>query len=87
VLPDGGVPPTPVLPPDGFKVVGGVPTVTFEATMGFKYRLVWKNSVVEPAWTPGAWSAVVAATGPLTLTDPTAGGQPHRFYRIEAASP
>lgn len=84
---DTTVPPTPVLPPGGFKVVGGVPTFTFDATAGFKYRIVWKNSVTDSSWTPGAWSAVVAASGPLTLTDPTAGGQPHRFYRIEASAP
>jgi hypothetical protein len=87
VAPDGGVPPTPVLPPSGFKVVSGVPTFTFEGTTGFKYRIVWKNSLADLAWAPGAWSAVVSATGPLTITDPTATGQPHRFYRIEASAP
>jgi autotransporter-associated beta strand protein len=81
-------PPTPELPVSGVKVTGGVPSFSFTAAAGCKYRLDYKNALTDADWTPGAWST--NSTGgalPMMLTDPTAAGQPQRFYRLEAANP
>jgi hypothetical protein len=49
--------------------------------------MVWKNELTDAIWTPlSDWSPT--STGvEMTLTDTTAGGQPRRFYRLEAANP
>ena len=81
-------PPTQVLPVSGVKVTNGVPSFSFTAAAGCKYRLDYKNALTDAAWTAGAWST--NSTGSpllMTLTDPSAAGQPQRFYRLEAAYP
>ena len=79
--------PTPVLPVSGVTISNGVPSFSFTAAAGCKYRLDYKN-VLTDGWTPGAW--ITNSTGSpllMMLTDPSAAGQPQRFYRIEAANP
>jgi hypothetical protein len=80
-------PPIPELPGRAITTPGGVPTFKFTPPAGFKYRMVWKNELTDDSWTPlGDWSPT--STGAeMTLTDTIAGGQPHRFYRLEAANP
>jgi hypothetical protein len=79
--------PVPQLPGSAITTTGGVPAFKFTPPAGLKYRMVWKNKLTDTAWTPlGGWSPT--STGAeMTLTDTTAGGQAHRFYRLEAANP
>jgi hypothetical protein len=81
-------PPTPVLPVSGVRVTNGVPSFTFAAAAGVKYRLDYKNALTNGAWTLGPWTTN-STFSPLsmTLTDPSATNQPQRFYRLEAANP
>jgi autotransporter-associated beta strand protein len=82
------IPPAPVLPVSGVNLTNGVPSFTFTAAAGCKYRLDYKNSLSDTNWMLGAWST--NATGnplSMTLTDSSATGQPQRFYRLEAANP
>jgi hypothetical protein len=80
--------PTPILPVNGVGVTNGVPFFSFTAAAGCKYRLDYKDTLADAAWATGDW--ITNATGnPLlmTLTDPSATGQPQRFYRLEAGTP
>ena len=79
-------PPTPELSGRGVTVTNGLPSFTFPTVSGFKYRLVYKNSLTDHAWSPGVWSAT-SIGAPLSLSDTNAMGQPQRFYRLEAANP
>jgi hypothetical protein len=82
------VPPPPVLQASGVTVSGGVPSFNFTAAAGCKYRLDYKNSLTDTNWVAGPWST--NSTGnpiSIILTDPSALGQPQRFYRLETASP
>jgi hypothetical protein len=82
------VPPTPVLPLDGVTVTNGVPSFSFTAAAGCKYRLQYKNALTNAVWAYGPWSTNTTDSPlPMTLSDPTAVGQPQRFYRLEAAYP
>ena len=81
-------PPTPVLPVSGVRLTNGVPSFSFTAAAGCKYRHSYKNELTEITWAVGAWCT--NSTGnflPMTLTDPSAVGQPRRFYRLEAGNP
>ena len=82
------VPPTPVLPASGVKLTNGVPSFTFNAAAGCKYRLDYKNALTSANWSYGPWTTN-STLSPLsmTLTDPSATNQPQRFYRLEAAKP
>jgi hypothetical protein len=81
-------PPTPVLPVSGVKVTNGVPSFTFIAAAGYKYRLDYKNALTNGAWTLGPWTTNSTLSPMLiTLTDAGATNQPQRFYRLEAANP
>jgi autotransporter-associated beta strand protein len=88
--------PTPLLPGSSITITGDVPGFTFATVAGFKYRLVYKNTLAAASWlpviaTPGfalpdGWSA--PSTGPpMSLSDTNLSGQPQRFYRLEVAIP
>jgi len=77
-----------VLPVSGVKVTNGVPSFTFIAAAGYKYRLDYKNALTNGAWTLGPWTTNSTLSPMLiTLTDAGATNQPQRFYRLEAANP
>jgi len=89
-------PPVPVLPGSAISFSGGAPSFSFATVAGYKYRLVYKNTLTSASWLPviaapdfalpEGWSAT--STGaPMSLTDSDALGQPQRFYRLEAAEP
>jgi hypothetical protein len=91
------VPPTPVLPGSAITVGNGVPNFTFGTTAGFKYGLVYMNTLMTNIlWLPviappdfplpDGWSAT-SIGAPMSLTDTNASGLPQRFYRLEAANP
>jgi hypothetical protein len=81
-------PPTPVLPASGVAVTNGVPSFSFTAAAGFKYRLDYKNALTDTNWMLGAWSTnTTGGSLPMTLIDPSAADQSQRFYRLEAANP
>jgi hypothetical protein len=82
------VPPVPVLPVSGVKATNGVPSFTFTAAAGVKYRLDYKNAlpdawIYDLPWTTNSTGSNVL----MTLTDLTATDQPQRLYRLEAANP
>jgi hypothetical protein len=82
------IPPVPVLPVSGVTVTNGVPSFSFTAAKGVKYRLDYKNALTDTNWMQSAWSTnATGSDAPMTLTDSTAPGLPHRFYRLEAANP
>jgi hypothetical protein len=89
-------PPPPVLPGSAITVSNGVPDFTFGTTAGYKYRLVYKDTLTNTSWLqvlappdfplPDGWSAT--STGaPMSLMDTNAVDLPQRFYRLEAANP
>jgi hypothetical protein len=90
------VPPTPVLPDSAITFSNGVPNFTFGTTAGYKYRLVYKNTLTSTSWLPviaptnfplpDGWSAASTGT-PMSLSDTNTAGQPQRFYRLETANP
>ena len=91
-----GTPPTPLLPGNAITVSGSTPTFTFNTVSGYKYRVVFKNTLTDIGWTPViaepnypaplGWSTT--STGaPMSITDTNTVNQPQRFYRIEVANP
>jgi len=81
-------PPTPVLPLSGVVVANSVPSFSFTAAAGFKYRLDYKNLLTDATWSYGSWGTnPTGSLLPMTLTDPTAASQSQRFYRLEVAYP
>jgi hypothetical protein len=76
-----------ILRVSAFKVTGGVPSFTFPTVSGYKYRVVYKNGLTDPTWLEVAPGFVISTGANMTVTDPGAAGQPHRFYRLEAANP
>jgi hypothetical protein len=92
-------PPQPVLDPSRFTTPSGVPTFNFDTVAGYKYRLVYTANVANAmtAWLPvidepnypasrDGWS-ITSGGQAMTIQDLHTAGQPHRFYRIEAAMP
>jgi hypothetical protein len=86
----------PVLLGSAITVSNGVSGFSFATVAGYKYRLDYKNALMDAVWLPviappdfplpDGWSAV--STGaPMSLNDTNAIGQPQRFYRLEAANP
>ncbi len=78
--------PPPELPLSGFSMPGGTPTFDIPTSVvGFQYRVVYKNNLSDPAWTPvdGTWT--VANGGGLQFTDPSTPLPGERFYRIEVS--
>ena len=85
-----------MLPGSAITVSKGVPNFTFGTVAGYKYRLVYKNTLTNTSWLPviappdfplpDGWSAT--STGaPMSLSDTNTAGQPQRFYRLEATNP
>jgi len=75
----------PVLPASGVMTTNGVPSFSFTAAGGVKYRLDYKNTLTDAVWNYGPWSTNTSGGAvQMTLTDPSAGGQAQRFYRLEA---
>jgi len=69
---------SPLISKPGF--VNGTFSLTFPTATGETYTLEYKNKLTDPAWTN---LQTVPGTGlSQTITDPTAVGQPTRFYRI-----
>ena len=69
-------------------MTNGVPSFSFTAAAGCMYRLDYKNALTDADWT--LWRLehqLDRRRLPMTLTDPSAAGQPQRFYRLEAANP
>lgn len=63
------------------QLAGGVFSVTFTSVAGFSYQLQTSPDLTENSWIP-VGSPVAGNNGLQTLTDPAAGSQPHRFYRV-----
>jgi len=66
----------------------GQPTFTMEATNGIKYRIVYKDDLLNTnGWTalPQGWTGGTN-DGPLSITDLSATNSPRRFYKVEAVS-
>ncbi len=76
-------PPTPVFPVSGFTMPGGVPTLVVPTQSGYQYRLVYKNALADVSWTPVGTTWTPGTGGNVTMSDPSATGQPQRFYRLE----
>jgi len=91
-----GLPPTPVLAGSAISFSGGLPAFTFATPPGYKYRLVYKDTLTNVSWlpviappnfpAPSGWSAT-STGGNMSLTDTNAAGQSQRFYRLETANP
>ncbi len=86
----------PVLLGSAITVTGGVPAFTFATVAGYKYRLTYKNGLMDAVWQaviappnfplPNGWSATSAGS-PMSLSDTNSVSQPQRFYRFEADVP
>lgn len=85
VGPDVSMPPQPVLPANAVSMSGGAPTLTFPTVAGFRYRVVYKNSLSDSGWTAVPPGFVMSSGEDMVVTDSTSSGNPQRFYRIEAA--
>jgi hypothetical protein len=88
-------PPTPVLPGSAITFSNGAPTFTFGTVAGYKYRLDYKNALLDATWQPviapgfpppNGWSAT-STGGNMSLSDTNTVGQSQRFYRLESANP
>ena len=75
---DPSVPPTTLMSP---TIQGGKLSVSLKSQSGLQYLLQYKNNLTDPTWTT---LSITPGNGQsLTLTDSTATGQSHRFYRVE----
>jgi len=63
--------------------VNGSFSLNFQSQIGETYTLEYKNKLSDSTWT--SLQAVPGTGGSLTITDPTAVGQPSRYYRILVA--
>ena len=62
----------------------GVPTFTFPTLDNHSYRLVYKNTLADPAWQSIAGGAWTLGTGAeMTLTDPSSPLPAARFYQLQ----
>ena len=57
------LPPTPVLPGSAITMSGGVPSFTFATVAGYKYRLVYKNTLTDCRVAAGHRAAGFPAAG------------------------
>ena len=74
--------PPPPFPLTGFSMSGGVPSFRVPTTLSYQYRLVYANEVTDAVWTPiGTWTPGTGTE--ITLSDSSAVGQAHRFYRLQ----
>jgi hypothetical protein len=58
---------------------------SFPSENGKSYTVQYKNSMNDPTWTD--LETVIGTGGNLPVTDPTAGQQPSRFYRVIMSTP
>jgi len=63
---------------------GGAVTLTWSAIPGRNYRVLFKNNLDAPTWTPLPAGEVLAAGGTASIND-FAPANTHRFYRVERA--
>jgi hypothetical protein len=76
------VAPPPLAPVIGTPtVVNGIFSLSFPTEKGNSYTVQYKNTFTDP-WTNLPGMPVSGTGGDLTITDPTAAGQPSRFYRV-----
>jgi hypothetical protein len=75
--------PAPLAPVIGTPtVVNGIFSLAFPTEKGKSYTVQYKNTFTDPVWTDLSGMPVLGTGGNLTITDPTAAGQPSRFYRV-----
>ena len=84
------------LPGSAITFSNGAPTFTFGTVAGYKYRLDYKNALLDATWLPviappsfpppNGWSATSTGES-MSLSDTNTAGQPQRFYRLESANP
>jgi hypothetical protein len=75
---DPGVPPTTLLSP---MLQAGRFSVGLQSQLGLAYVLQYKDNITDPTWTT---LTITSGNGlPLTLTDASTSGVPHRFYRVQ----
>jgi hypothetical protein len=60
---------------------GGIPTIQWKSTSGFKYRVTYKDSLAAEAWS--SLGEVVAAGGTASLEDRHAAESSHGYYCLE----
>jgi hypothetical protein len=64
-------------------MVNGIFGLSFPTVEGKSYTVQYKNTLSDPTWTDLVPPGSVPGTGGLlTIHDPTAAGQPMRFYRV-----
>ena len=74
--------PAPLVPVIGTPTVAnGIFSLSFPTEQGISYTVQYKNTFTDP-WTNLPGMPVLGTGGILTITDPTAAGQPSRFYRV-----
>jgi len=61
--------------------INGSFSLSFPTGKGISYTVQYKNTLNDP-WTNLPGMPVSGTGGDLTITDPTAAGQPSRFYRV-----
>jgi hypothetical protein len=89
-------PPVPLLPGSAITFNNGAPTFTFGTVAGYKYRLDYKNALLDATWLPviappnfpppNGWSGT-SPGGTMSLSDTNTAGRLQRFYRLESANP
>ena len=72
---------TPVIGTSRMDINGSF-SLAFPTEKGNSYTLQYKNTFTDPTWTNLPGMPVPGTGGILTITDPTAAGQPSRFYRV-----
>jgi hypothetical protein len=60
---------------------GGIPTIQWKSTPGWKYRVSYKDSLTAAVWS--SLGQVVATAVTSSLEDPRAADSSHRYYRLE----
>jgi hypothetical protein len=63
------------------RMINGIFSLSFPTGKGISYTVQYKNTFTDP-WTDLPGMPVSGTGGDLTITDPTAAGQPSRFYRV-----
>ena len=82
------IPPTPACRSAGSLCTNGVPSFSFTAAADLQVPPGLQERTDGRQRGRRAWSTnTTGSPQSMTLTDPNAGGQPHRFYRLEAANP
>jgi hypothetical protein len=75
---------TPSILVTEMRLVAGEAQVIFSSALGTSYQLEWAPTLAPPiSWTPLPAGLVPGTGAAMTFTDPTAVGQPQRFYRLK----